>query len=136
MKPLRIPWRNLRTRTHKSPGYDGLTNEDITSLIPKESSDEECDSSRNIAELDTPAKIASLKFIFNVFENFWFNETVPRDVKRTLLSPILKDEEMDHNDPANYRPISLLNTLMKIYEGIICNRLSKFFEDNNIISPY
>ena len=111
----------------KSPGYDGVTNEDITSLIPN--------VSRGDINYDSP-KLDSLKFIFNIFDNFWFNESVPRDFKRTLLSPFLKGENKDPTDPANYRPISLLNSLMKIYEGIICRRLSIFLEDNKIISPH
>ena len=111
----------------KSPGYDGVTNEDITSLIPNVSQGDINDRSR---------KIESLKCIFDIFDNFWFNETVPRDFKRTLLSPFLKGENKNPTDPANYRPISLLNSLMKIYEGIICRRLSNFFEVNKIISPY
>ena len=54
----------------KSPGYDGITNEDITSLIPNVSPEDISD--------DSP-KLESLKFIFNIFDNFWFNESVPRD---------------------------------------------------------
>ena len=110
-----------------SPGYDGLTSEDFRSLIPTESPDNEA---------DTEAKLASLKFIFGILTNFWFNETVPRDFKRTMLCPFLKDADKDKTDPSNYRPISLLNSFMKIYEGLICRRLSHFFEENNILSPY
>ena len=81
-------------------------------------------------------KIASLKFIFNILQNYWFNESVPQDFKRTILVPFLKNEEDDENDPSNYRPISLLNTPMKIYEGMISSRLSEYFEDHDLISPY
>ena len=114
-------------KPHKSPGYHGLTSSDFRSLIPLESPDN---------KLDVKAKLASLKFIFNILENFWFNGTVPRDFKRTILRPFLKNEDKNQNDPENYRPISLLNSLMKIYEGMICNRLTKFFEEKDIFSPY
>ena len=114
-------------KRHKSPGYDGLTNEDILSLIPNESPED---------DTDNPHKLATLRTIFSILENFWFNETVPRDFKRTLLSPFLKGEDNEQIDPSNYRPISLLNSLMKIYEGIICSRLSTFFEDTKTISPH
>ena len=43
-------------KPHKSPGHDGLTSEDFRSLVPLE-------SPKN--ELDTKAKLASLKYIFN-----------------------------------------------------------------------
>ena len=103
-------------KSSKSPGYDGLTGEDFRFLIPDETPE---DAS------DTPNKIASLKFIFNILQNYWFNESVPQDFKRTILVPFLKNEDDDENDPANYRPISLLNTPMKIYEGMISSRLSE-----------
>ena len=114
-------------KPHVSPGYDGLTSEDFRSLIPTESPDN---------EFDTEAKLASLEFIFCILENFWFNETVPRDFKRTILCPFLKDEDKDKSNPSNYRPISLLNSFMKLYEGIISQRLLNFFEENDILSPY
>ena len=113
-------------KTHKSPGYHGITSEDFRSLIPVESPDN---------ELNTKAKLASLRFIFEILENFWFNEVVPRDFKRTILCPFLKNEDANQSDPVNYRPISLLNSLMKIYEGIICSRLTNFFEENDTLSP-
>ena len=113
---------------HKSPGYDGITNDDFASLIPKESPTDESTA---------PAKLACLNFIFKIIENFWFNESVPRDFKRTILRPCLKNEDKDQTIPVNYnRPISLLNSLMKIYEGMICRRISTYLEDHNIISPF
>ena len=114
-------------KTHKSPGYHGLTSEDFRYLIPVDSPDN---------KLDPKAKLASLRFIFEILENFWFNETVPRDFKRTILCPLLKNGDKNNCDPGNYRPISLLNSLMKIYEGIVIIRLTKFSEEQNTLSPY
>ena len=114
-------------KTHKSPGYHGLTSEDFRYLIPVDSPDN---------KLDPKVKLASLRIIFEILENFWFNETVPRDFKRTILCPFLKNEDKNNCDPGNYRPISLLNSLMKIYEGIVIIRLTKFFEEQNTLSPY
>ena len=54
---------------HKSPGYDGITNDDFASLIPIDSPSDES---------NIPAKLASLKFILNIIESLWFNESVPR----------------------------------------------------------
>ena len=77
-----------------------------------------------------------LKFIFKILSDFWYNECVPHDFKRTILRPFLKDSEESPNDPSNQRPISLLNTLMKIYEGIIYKRLVTCLDKNEILSPY
>ena len=82
-----------------------LTRTLFLSLIPTESLENDNDNHH---------KLTTLRTIFNILDNFWFNETVPRDFKRTILSPFSKGEELEQNDPANFRPISLLNTLMKI----------------------
>ncbi|GLV46077.1 hypothetical protein CBL_05163 [Carabus blaptoides fortunei] len=39
-------------------------------------------------------------------------------------------------DPSSYHPISLLNTLGKIYEKILATKLSDFFETTNVIPPH
>ena len=39
----------------------------------------------------------------------------------------------DKDNPLNYRPISLLNTMGKIFGKIINNKLQKFLQDNNIL---
>ena len=40
----------------------------------------------------------------------------------------------DHKNPDNYRPISLLNTLSKLFERVILNRLDEWIMKNNLIS--
>ena len=83
----------------------------------------------------TPSQnIELLKYIFKILSDFWFNESVPRDFKRTILRPFLKNDKSCY-DPSNYRPISLLNSLMKIYEGILCKRLNDFLTKNKVLSP-
>ena len=112
---------------YKSPGYDHIINEDMTDAILEDINEDP----------PTPDKrIELLKFIFKILSDFWFNECVPRDLKRTVLRPFLKDNEKPNSEPSNYRPISLLNTLMKIYEGIICRRIVTFLDKNRILSPY
>ena len=42
----------------------------------------------------------------------------------------------DHTNPKNYRPISLLPAISKIFERILCERLVDFLEENNILNKY
>ena len=40
------------------------------------------------------------------------------------------------DNPASYRPISLLNCMGKLFEKIISNRIQEFIEDHNNINPW
>ena len=42
--------------------------------------------------------------------------------------------EKDPTKPSNYRPVALLNVLMKLYEYIIKERLTKYLEKKNYLS--
>ena len=55
-------------------------------------------------------------------------------MKRTILRPFFKGQDKDTTDSSNYRPISLLNTLMKLFEGLIKRRLVKKLEGEGLLS--
>ena len=110
-------------KNNKAPGSDFLTNEDF----------------KNLLSLDDPEILGStdiLKKVFEVISSFWGLERVPLKVKEVILRPFIKDSTKDEHDPTNYRTISLLNTLLKIYEGIIHQRLADFLERKHWFSPY
>ena len=75
-----------------------------------------------------------------VVENFLaiaFNKCIeesifPKCLKIAKVIPIYK--KGDRNKPENYRPISLLSSISKIFEKLILRRMMKFCEKNNIIT--
>jgi hypothetical protein len=73
--------------------------------------------------------VLPLTHIFNL--SFRFG-VVPHQLKIAKIVPIFKS-----GDPLlvdNYRPISLLSNFSKVLEKIMCNRLTKFLNSNNILS--
>ena len=57
----------------------------------------------------------------------------PSIFKVSKITPVFKNGcETDSN---NYRPISLLSSISKLFEKIVYNRLSGFLEKENILSP-
>lgn len=58
---------------------------------------------------------------------------IPKTWKESCTIFIPKDG--DPNDPANWRPIALCPTISKLYSALITRRLSRWIEDNNILSP-
>jgi exonuclease III len=74
------------------------------------------------------------ELILHFFNNFFNKEEIPEEWKITAIILLEKDEK-NREDPTKYRPIALLDTLYKIYTAILSIRLTKFINDNNILSP-
>lgn len=58
----------------------------------------------------------------------------PNCFKKATVCPIYKSG--DPNIPTNYRPISLLHPLSKIFEKIVYSQLINYMVENNILSPF
>ena len=59
---------------------------------------------------------------------------VPKEFKEIVIRPFIKNADKDPTKPSNYRPLALLNVLMKVYEHIIKVRLTTYLERNNRLS--
>ena len=60
--------------------------------------------------------------------------TVPDKSKISKLKPLFK--KGSRTDPKNYRPISLLPLISKIFERAIHDQLQYFLEENKILYKY
>ena len=60
------------------------------------------------------------------------HSVVPDSWKEANVTPIHKKD--DKSDISNYRPISLLNTIGKVFEKLVNKHVYNFFVSNNIIS--
>ena len=56
----------------------------------------------------------------------------PDEWKLARVTPIFKKGERD--DPNNYRPISVIPTVAKIFEKCVCDQLSEYINANNLLS--
>ena len=56
----------------------------------------------------------------------------PEMFKKSKIIPLYK--KGDSSVLSNYRPISLLPTISKIFERIICNQLYQNFNDNKLLA--
>ena len=57
--------------------------------------------------------------------------TFPDCMKQAVIKPIHKKDNID--DISNYRPISILPTLSKVFERLAVNQLTKYLETNKLL---
>ena len=74
---------------------------------------------------------ASLTHIFN---SVIATGVIPKDWKSARVTPIFKGDS--RVDPANYRPISVLSVVAKLFEKAIFNQAYKYLDDNNILTKF
>ena len=118
---MKISIKSLKN--NKAPGSDFITNEDFKKWLTSD-------------DPEILGNEAILKSIFKVICTFWDKENIPPKLKQVILRPFIKDTNEDEHDPSNYRTISLLNTVLKIYEGIIHKRLTHFLEGKQWFSSF
>ena len=68
-----------------------------------------------------------------MFQNCIHTKTFPDTWKKSNTVPVHKKRDKQIVD--NYRPVSLLPNLGKIFERIIFNSIFEYLEDNNLLCP-
>ena len=66
-------------------------------------------------------------FIFQNFNNGIASSVFPASVKNANIAPVYKKDSK--NIESNYRPVSILSNISKIYERCLYSQISKFFEE-------
>ena len=67
-----------------------------------------------------------------MFNNCINNGIYPNVLKTAKVIPIFKTG--NRSDPGNYRPISILSDVNKIYEELILSRVNGYLKSKNILS--
>lgn len=98
-----------KMRGGSAPGFDGLTVKILKNI-------------KN--HVSTP--------ISHIINNSFKTGTFPNTYKKAIITPIFKSG--DPEDISNYRPISILSNISKIFEKIAKKRLTAFTKNNSIIN--
>ena len=73
------------------------------------------------------------KYLVKAFNNCIETQKFPDFLKIAKVVPIYK--KGDRDSPENYRPISLLCSISKIFEKLLYTRMVSFFNINKLFSP-
>ena len=70
--------------------------------------------------------------LWKLFQVMFATEKIPMDWARGIIFPIHKAG--DERVPDNYRGITLLSVVGKLYSSILTKRVSNWCEENNLLS--
>lgn len=111
IKPEQIALVLKNRKNMKAPGFDAIFN-----LVLK--------------KLSSNAHVFLANILNRCLELHYF----PTEWKTAKVIPLLKPGK-DPTSPTSYRPISLLSSLSKLFEGLILDRVLEHIESNNILPP-
>ncbi len=74
-----------------------------------------------------------LNTLCHLLNNSLIKETFPTILKEAAVIPLYKKKSK--TDPSNYRPVSLLNGISKLYEKILFNRIYAYIEQTEQMNP-
>ena len=72
------------------------------------------------------------ELILKLFQKCFESGTLPSMWNLSIIHPILKKGK-DYRDPLSYRSISLMSTVAKIFNSLICERLTEFLDSNELL---
>ena len=80
------------------------------------------------------AKSIITPYITKIINISFETNTFPDILKKAIIKPIFKND--DKNDISNYRPISILPVLSKIFERVTLNQLTQYFEKHELLTGF
>ena len=61
--------------------------------------------------------------------------TFPSDLRKAIITPILKKPSLDHQLLKSYRPVSNLSFLGKLIERVVASQVTAFVDSNSLGEP-
>jgi hypothetical protein len=74
--------------------------------------------------------------IATLYNNCFRDASYPSYFKLAKVIPVFKRGSGSALEISNYRPISILHIINKVFEKLLSNRINKFLSQHNLLSPY
>ena len=76
----------------------------------------------------------TINVLTKLFQYIFDASLIPTLWRKAIICPILKDSTSDRRIPLNYRGISLLSCVSKLYSSFLNKRVTSYLEDNDILA--
>ena len=111
--------------------FTEVTETDVEKLIDKIRSDVAIGDDKIGAKIIKDIKHTISPILTKIINKGYETNTFPNCMKKAIIRAIHKKEST--NDISNYRPISILSTLSKVFERSAVNQLVKYLEVNKLL---
>jgi len=126
----------IRERSHSAESVNeeldkAITFEEVKAAVGRLKLGKAAGNDEVVAEILVKGGVCVINAVKQLCEKAWNEEKLPTDWCQGIIFPIYKDGEK--KDTNNYRGITLLSIVGKVYAQVINYRLMKYSEENNIL---
>ena len=131
---MQVEGRNLINICQNNFNTNPFSLEEMEIVLSKTKSDKQPGPDGLMMELFKWMDTGNREHILSILNKWWEVASAPGELFLARVVSIYKKGNTD--DPANYRPISLLNSMYKVYMSLIRNRLQQTLEENLCPTQY
>ena len=124
-------WEREESKKNESELDEEITMEELEKVLYKTQNGKAAGDDGCVTEILKQGGSEMKESLLVLFQKMWREEKIPKDWARGIIVPIFKDGERKNVD--NYRGITLLSVVGKLYTSILNNRVSRWLEKNNKI---
>lgn len=128
---LEVVMSDRPTDQYQSPLNDDITREEVKEAIDRA----RLNKAVGVEELTNEVlKSPYLLTVLHCLCQICFNIGItPSEWDKSIIVPIPKSIKADPRIPLNYRGVSLLSTVYKLYSGVLNKRLTHYLESNKVL---
>ena len=122
----------MKFKTQHKFNFENININEVLNALEKLKTSKSTGHDNIPAKLLKDASDAVAPFLVFIFNTSLKHGIFPDDLKTARISPIHKSG--DKKIRGNYRPISILSIIAKLFEKLVCAQLNPFLTENNILS--
>ena len=109
-----------------------ITLEEVSKTISSLQRNKSCDYDKNVADFFIDSKDIISPYLVHIFNHIFNSGVYPDSWSKGVLVPIYK--KGNKSNPSNYRGITIINVIAKIFSLVLRNRINKWCEETETLN--